>query len=126
MTRALLLVLSLALLSVGCVRRQLTIRSEPSGANILMNDKEVGVTPYSYDFQWYGWYRVSLRKAGYEQLDERVLVKCPPYLWIPFDLVMEMIPVTIQDKKELSYQLRRQTPLPEPTPPPAEPTEEGS
>lgn len=115
------------LMSVGCVRRQLTIRSEPPGATILMNDKEVGATPYSYDFQWYGWYRIALRKPGYEQLDERVLLKCPPYLWIPFDLVMEMMPVTILDRQELSYQLRRQTPLPEPTPPPLdEPTEEGS
>jgi hypothetical protein len=112
--------MAMALVSAGCVRRQLTIRSEPAGAEVVVNDKVVGVTPHSYDFMWYGSYRITLRKPGYEQLDERVLLKCPPYLWIPFDLVMEMIPVTIRDRQELSYQLRRQTPLPEPTPPPLE------
>ena len=105
------------LLSVGCVRRQLTIRSEPPGAAIFMNDKRVGVTPHTYDFVWYGWYRVTLEKPGYERLEDRVLIKAPLYLWIPLDFVIEALPVTIRDAKALSYQLVPSTPLYNPTPP---------
>jgi len=115
-----LLLTAHCLLLTGCVRRQLTIRSEPPGAKILINDQEAGVTPYSEDFMWYGWYRITLTKPGYEQLNDRALIKCPWYLWVPVDLVMELLPVTIHDTKVLSYQLQRQTPLPEPTPPPME------
>lgn len=105
------------LLATGCVRRTLTIRSEPDGAELLVNDKRLGTTPYSYDFVWYGWHRITLRKPGYEQLDDRVLIKTPLSLWTPFDLVMELAPWTVKDAKELSYQLTPQIPLVEPRPP---------
>ena len=113
------------LVLTGSVHRQLMIRSEPPGAQVMINDGMVGVTPYAYRFAWYGWYRITLTKPGYEQLDDRPLIKCPFYLWIPFDLVMELLPFPIRDAKVLSYQLRRQTPLPEPTPPVEEPPETG-
>lgn len=105
------------LLSAGCVRRSLTIRSNPPGATILVNDKKLGETPYTYDFLWYGWHRISLTKPGYEQLDDRALIKSPFYLWIPFDLMMELLPFPLHDRKELSYTLMPATPLPEPSPP---------
>jgi len=110
------LVLAL-LISAGCVHRQLTIRSNPPGAELLVNDKPLGVTPHSYDFMWYGWHRVTLKKAGYEQLDERALIKSPVWLWIPFDLFAELLPFPIHDRKELSYTMTPLTPLPEPSPP---------
>jgi len=105
------------LLIAGCVRRSLTIRSEPAGAQLLVNDKRLGVTPYAYDFEWYGWYRITLTKEGYERLDDRVLIGAPWYLWIPFDLTMELAPFPIRDTKVLSYQLTPKKLLPEPTAP---------
>ena len=68
----------------------------------------------------------NLRKAGYEQLDDRVMIRTPFYLWIPFDLMAELVPLTIRDEKTLSYTLRRQVPLPEPAPPAVEPTTEAT
>jgi len=105
------------LLTTGCIRRQLTIRSEPDGAEILVNDKHLGVTPYTYDFEWYGWHRITLTKEGYERLDDRALIRAPFYLWIPLDLAMELVPFPIRDTKVLSYQLVLKKPLPEPTAP---------
>ena len=113
----LLLIAYCLLPTAGCVRRTLTIRSEPDGAELLVNDTRLGTTPYSYDFVWYGWHRITLRKSGYEQLDDRVFIKAPFYLWIPFDFVMELSPMTVKDAKELSYHLTPQTPLVEPIPP---------
>lgn len=105
------------LLVTGCIKRNLIIRSEPPGADLLVNDKALGTTPHSYDFEWYGWHRVTLTKAGYERLEERVLINAPLYLWIPLDLLMELLPVPIHDHKTLTYQLRPKQPLPAPTPP---------
>ena len=101
----------------GCIRRQLTIRSEPPGAEILMNDKPLGATPYAYDFEWYGWYRLTLNKPGYERLDDHALIRAPWYLWVPLDVVMELLPFPIRDTKTLSYTLTVKPKLPEPQPP---------
>lgn len=101
----------------GCVRRQLTIRSEPPGAVLIVNDEKLGTTPLTYDFMWYGWYRMLLTKPGYERLDDHVELKAPWYLWIPMDLAMELMPFTVRDDRQLSYTLSPLTPLPVPTPP---------
>jgi hypothetical protein len=112
-----LLIAGCCLLVTGCVRRQLTIRSEPPGATVMINDEVLGVTPHSYDFLWYGWHRISLTKDGYERLDDRVKLTAPPALWVPFDLAMELLPVTFRDDRQFSYQLAPLVPLPDPTPP---------
>jgi len=102
---------------MGCVHRTLTVHSEPEGASLILNDQQMGPTPYTGSFDWYGWYRVRIEKEGFHRLDDRVFLRAPIYLWIPLDLVMEVLPVTIQDEKVLSYQLVPQAPLPEPSPP---------
>jgi len=105
------------LLTTGCVHRTLTIRSEPPGATVLLNDKRVGVTPYTKEFLWYGWYRVALTKNGYERLEDRTLIQAPSYQWIPLDLVAELLPIKFEDTHELSYELVGSQPIPEPAPP---------
>ena len=104
-------------MAAGCVHRQLTILSEPSGAEVMVNDQTLGTTPYSYDFMWYGWYRLILTKPGYERLDDHVEFKAPWYLWIPMDLAAELMPFTIRDDRKLSYTLSPLTPVPVPKPP---------
>ena len=101
----------------GCVHRKLTVISTPPGAMLLMNDRRLGQTPYSYDFQWYGWHRLTLLKQGYERVEERLLIRCPWYLWIPMDVAMELLPLPIRHTKVLTYTLVPATPLPEPVPP---------
>lgn len=105
------------LLFSGCVHRQLTIRSEPPGAQIMINDGVVGTTPVTHEFEWYGWHRITLTKGGYERLDDHVNLAAPAHLWIPLDLVMELLPLTIRDDREFSYHLAPLTPLPEPKSP---------
>ena len=109
------------LLLAGCLRQRLIIRSEPAGADILLNDQKLGKTPYDGAFLWYGWYRLTLAKDGYEQLDDRVLIESPPHLWIPLDLIMELMPFPVHDTRVLAYRLVPLTPLPEPSPPVIEP-----
>jgi len=113
-------------LLTGCVERSLTIRSEPAGAQVWVNDELLGTTPHTYDFRWYGWYRVTLTKSGYAQLDDRRFLKAPLHLWIPVDLMMELLPWTIRDDRELSYSLSPYESLPEPEPPEPAPGTNGT
>ena len=105
----------------GCVTRSLTIKSEPPGALVYMDDQLKGQSPLSYDFLWYGWHRVTLRKAGYERLDDHKLLRSPVYLWIPFDLVMELAPFRVRDTRTWAYALTPSPAMPTPVPPEIEP-----
>ncbi|MBI2884992.1 MAG: PEGA domain-containing protein [Candidatus Omnitrophica bacterium] len=112
------------LLITGCLHRSLTIKSNPPGAVIFVNDHKMqGVTPYTYDFEWYGWHRIALVKDGYERTDDLTLLKAPPYMWIPFDLVMEVVPFQVRDNRVLSYQLAPTPELNVPKPPALPPRE---
>jgi hypothetical protein len=54
--------------ALGCVERTVTMTSEPSGALVHLNDREVGRTPVTVPFTHYGTYDVRLRKAGHRPL----------------------------------------------------------
>jgi hypothetical protein len=88
----------------GCVQRKLTITSEPSGAIVTMNDQDVGRTPFTRDFTWYGWYDVAVRKDGYDTVKAHSKVIAPWWQWFPIDLVTEVLPLT--DRQELHYSLK--------------------
>ena len=112
-----LLLVTACVSSGGCVHRSLTIRTEPPGALVYVNDQFKGNSPVTYDFLWYGWHRVILRKEGYERLEDRREVRAPAHLWIPFDLAMELAPFRIRDDRTWTYTLTPATALPAPTPP---------
>ena len=94
-----------ALLASGCVHRSLTIRTDPPGAMVYLNDELKGESPVSFDFMWYGTHRVIVKKDGYERIEERKTIRTPIYLWIPFDLAMELLPVRIRSEYTWAYTL---------------------
>ena len=104
MSRCILIAMLLALLFTGCVRRSLTVKSDPPGALVYLNGVEVGRTPMTRDFTWYGTYDVVLRKEGYETLKKRGKVIAPWWQWVPIDLVAELLP--LHDKRELAYTMK--------------------
>ena len=104
-------------LASGCIYRSLTIRTDPPGAMVYVNDQLKGPSPVTYDFTWYGWHRIMIRKAGYQRLDDRKMVHAPIYLWMPFDLVMELVPFRIRDQRTLAYTLTPQAEPATPIPP---------
>lgn len=104
-------------LTAGCLRRTLTIRTEPPAAHVFVDDASIGKSPATYDFEWYGWHRVTIRKDGFERLEDRRLLQAPPHLWIPFDVVMELVPFAVRDDRTWSYTLTPQAVLPTPQPP---------
>ena len=84
---------------------------------VYLNDQLKGTSPLTYDFMWYGWHRVTLRKEGFQRLDDRKQLRAPAYLWIPLDLVMELLPFPIRDTREWSYTLSPAPVTPAPSPP---------
>ncbi len=106
-----------ALSATGCLRRSLTIRTDPPGALVYVNDQIKGESPVTYDFLWYGWHRVMIRKEGFVRVEDRKELRAPPHLWIPFDLIVEVMPWTTRDNREWSYTLEPLQTLPTPIPP---------
>ena len=64
-TAALFFCVGLGLLA-GCVERRYTIRSDPPGANIIVNGEEIGPAPASKSFNYYGNREITLMLDGYE------------------------------------------------------------
>lgn len=98
------------LLLLGCVERTMTITSEPSGALVYLNGEEVGRTPLTRDFVWYGNYDVQVRHEGHETLDTNTWVVAPWWQWPPFDLFAELLPVRLTDRRVLHYELAETSP----------------
>jgi hypothetical protein len=90
-------------LLTGCVRRTMSIMSDPPGALVYMNCQEIGRTPIERDFTWFGTYDVQVRKEGYETLKTSTKVIAPWWQWVPFDLPAELFPLT--DRHHLHYAL---------------------
>lgn len=100
------LVLLLMLSSGGCVEQLLTIDSDPSGAVVTLNDQEVGRTPVTTNFKWYGFYEANVRKDGFQTLKTTSPVIAPWWQWVPVDLCAELIPVRYTDHQYLHYTLQ--------------------
>jgi len=84
----------------GCVQRRMTIRSNPPGALVYVDDYELGTTPVSHDFVYYGTRKVKLVKDGYETLTVRQPFPLPWYQIFPLDFVTEnLVPWEIRDER---------------------------
>lgn len=118
------LALSVAALS-GCVERKITIISDPPGALVHLNDQEVGRTPVTVPFTWYGDYDVRLRlerpeptaekpnNVAYYYLHTHKVASAPPYQWLGVDLVAELSPHKFVDEKVWAFNLPRVETLPD-------------
>lgn len=53
---------------VGCGERIITIQSEPNGALVWLNGREVGRTPVQVNYVYDGNYDVRIERDGYEPI----------------------------------------------------------
>jgi hypothetical protein len=90
----------------GCVERKLTVTSEPEGALVYLNNQEIGRTPVTRDFTWYGNYDVQLRQEGYETLKTQHYVVAPWWQWVPLDVLPELTPWRWKDHRTMSFAMR--------------------
>jgi len=92
----------------GCVERKLTINTEPQGAIVVLNDEEVGISPVTVSFEWYGDYNVRISKEGFETLKTHRKLKAPWYDAFPFDFFAQLVtPKRIVNSYEWTFELSR-------------------
>jgi hypothetical protein len=93
----------------GCVERRLTINTKPEGALVVLNDEQIGTSPVTTSFKWYGDYSVRLSKAGYETLNTHHKLKAPWYDYFPFDFFAQVVyPGQIVDSYKWTFELAPQ------------------
>ena len=106
---AIVLLALVSLLTTGCVRRRLMIRSNPAGALVSVDNQQVGVTPCAVDYVYYGTREIRLSMPGYETLTVNQPLPTPWYQLPGIDFVSEhLIPAKIKDVRTVSYNLERQ------------------
>ena len=90
----------------GCVQRQLTINTKPQGALVVLNDEEIGESPVTTSFNWYGDYNITIRKEGFETLKTHRKLKGPWYDAFPLDFFAQILsPKRIVDSYEWTFEL---------------------
>lgn len=93
----------------GCVERRLTINTEPQGGIVILNDEEIGISPVTVSFEWYGDYNVRISKEGFETLKTHRKLEGPWYDAFPFDFFAQILsPERIVDTYEWTFELAPQ------------------
>ena len=91
----------------GCVRRRMTVRSNPPGATVYLDGKEIGRTPFSTNFDHHGKREFRIVKQGYETKTELKPVSAPWYQWVGLDFVSEvLLPGKLTDHKYYEFDLQ--------------------
>ena len=80
----------------GCVKRTISITSQPQGALVWVNEREVGRTPVEIDYLYYGEYDIRVEKDGQEPIMETRWPKRPLWDAPGLDLVAEMVPLSFE------------------------------
>lgn len=109
----LLLLLAVFITQLGCVRRRLTIRTNPPGALVYVDDQEIGVTPVSTSFTYYGTRKITVIRDGYETVTEKATFNPPWYEIPPIDFIAENLwPHELRDEREVQFDLTPQQIVP--------------
>ncbi|HVX15160.1 MAG TPA: PEGA domain-containing protein [Pirellulales bacterium] len=94
------------LCAAGCVQRRITIRTNPPGALVYIDKHEIGRTPCSVEYIYYGTREIRLIKDGFETLTVTQFIPPPFYEIPPFDFVSEnVVPYELRDERTFNYQL---------------------
>lgn len=95
----------LALLA-ACVERKLHIRTEPEGAMVKVNGREIGPSPVTWTFTQYGKVRVAAYLDGYLPEQRVVHLKTPWYEYPFVDFFSDIVvPAKIKDDHDVTIQL---------------------
>ena len=109
----LLLAVLLIVAPSGCVRRRMTVRSNPPGAVVFVDERRIGVTPVSTSFTYYGTRNVQLVKDGYETVTKEHKFQTPWYQYPVIDFFAENLwPLEVRDERILDFNLPPQQAVP--------------
>jgi hypothetical protein len=85
----------------------MTVMSNPPGATVSLDGKEIGRTPFSANFDHYGKREFRIVKQGYETKTEMKAVRAPWYQWVGLDFFSEvLLPGKLTDHKYYEFDLQ--------------------
>ncbi len=106
--------LCLLAMQPGCVSRRMTFVSNPPGAMVLLEGKEIGYSPASVDFIYYGTRQVTMIKDGYETKTDLVTVSTPWYQWPIIEFFTDNFsPTRITDRRVFNFDLQPKQMIPD-------------
>ncbi len=84
----------------------MTIRSNPPGAAVYVDDYQIGTTPVAVNYTYYGTRKIRLVKDGFETLTVYQPMPAPWYDYFGIDFFSENIwPGKIRDERSYDYQM---------------------
>lgn len=95
----------LLLLQVGCIRRQITVRTDPPDALVYLNDELVGASPVTVPFTWHGNYYVRIEKQGYATYQGFAATQWQWFELPPIDLLADLWPADLFSRSEFQFTL---------------------
>lgn len=102
-----------AIAADGAVRRRLNVNSNPPGALVYVDNQQIGTTPCSVDFVYYGTREIRLIKPGFETLTVNQPIPTPWYEIPGLDFISEnLVPAKIRDNRTVTYNLAPQLIVP--------------
>ncbi len=108
-----LLLATMTVLPTGCVRRRLLVQSNPAGAMLFVDNQQIGTTPCSVDFTYYGTREIRLVKPGFETLTVNQPIPTPWYEIPPIDFVSEnLVPSRLVDHRTVAFNMQPQVIVP--------------
>jgi hypothetical protein len=112
-TAAILLAAALLVAASGCVRRRLTVRTNPPGAQVFVDDQEIGTSPCSASFVYYGTRKITVMKDGY-RTETLWQTLNPPWYQLPVaEFISEnLVAREIRDERIVDVQLLPQEIVP--------------
>ncbi len=88
------------------VERFITIKSDPPGARLLVDNEEVGTTPQTLGFVHYGTRRITVIADGYRTISTLERISPPWYQYFPLDMLFELVlPVKMEDHHRFLFKL---------------------
>jgi hypothetical protein len=113
-----LVLITIIIVSAGCVTRTITVKTNPSNALVYIDDKLVGESPVTVPFTYYGTRKITIEKKDDEEklTHERTTsfekIKAPVYEVFPLDFFSELLwPRKLKDEHVLTYDLVELDPL---------------
>ena len=108
-----LALLLLAAFLPSCVTRTLYVDSDPQGAQVFLDGRQVGVTPYAEEFDYYGVRRLELRHPGQVRLLTELDIERPWWQIFPISVVSDLlVPIPMKDRHSFLFVLESVSDVP--------------
>lgn len=101
------LLVSVQVLSAGgCVRRRMTVRTNPPGATVSVDNQLIGTAPAASPFVYYGTREIRVEKDGYRTETLKTRINPPWYQYPGLDFITETLwPWEIRDERIIDVEL---------------------